>query len=462
MAGYDVVVVGGGPAGHAAALRARELEADVALVEDQQPGGNCVHHTCIPTTVLLDTLDTVTRARELGIAGVLEVGETLFWGRAVARKQQLVAALAAGITQQLRNREVELLRGRARLVGPRTVHVALADGGERTLEAGSGVVLATGARPRPPAVAGVPPADVLWADTALRLPALPSSAAVLGGGAVGATFVLETAQIFAGAGARVSVIEPGPRLLPNDEPQVEEILVEMLRAQGMMVLVGARIVGAHAAEGGRVLEVEAQGASHLVAAEAVIAPDCRVPYAEDLGLEAAGARVDAEGVVADSSGATTAEGLFAAGDMTGAPMYSHVAAYQGRVAAESALGERTLADLRFVPRVVSTQPELAAVGLTEEAARAAGFRVVTGVGSLLTNARAVAMGQRDGLVKLVADARLGQVLGVHVLGPGAGELIGLAVLAMRLEATVEDLAGAVYWHPSLAEALTEAARRAAT
>ena len=459
MADVDIVVIGGGPAGHAAALRARELEATVAVVEEQQAGGNCVHHACIPTTILLDTLEGVTRARELDFAGVLEVGDALHWRRAVARKQQLVAAMAAGIRLQFRGRDVEFLQGRARLLGPTTVHVALAEGGERPLEAGAGLILATGARPQPPVIAGVPPAEVLWVDAALRLPAAPASVAVLGGGAAGATFVLEVAQLFAGAGSRVTLIEPGQSLLPHTDPDLAAALLEMLRAQGMELLTGATVEGTRPGEGGRVLAVRARDGDHEVSAEVIVAPDCRVPYAEGMGLEALGVRMTDGAVVVDERCAAGVPGLYAAGDVTGAPMYSHVAAHQGRVAAEAALGERTRVDLRFLPHVITTQPELASVGLTEGAAKAQGYTVRTGAVNLMTNARALTMGQREGVVKLVADTQLGQVLGVHALGPGAGDLIGMAALAMRLEATVDDIAAVTHWHPTIAEALTEVARR---
>jgi dihydrolipoamide dehydrogenase len=196
----------------------------------------------------------------------------------------------------------------------------------------------------------------------------------------------------------------------------------------------------------------------------VVAPDCRVPYLEGLGLETLDVRFSENGALAvDGGGATSVPGLYGAGDATGGIMLSHAAIHEGRVAAENALGQKSRLDLRAVPRCIHTHPEYAAVGISDESARggrAAGREVRVGMADLSANARAAALGQQEGVVKLVADARTGEILGVHILGPQASELIGQAVLAMRLEATVYDLAATVHWHPSLSEALTEAARRA--
>jgi dihydrolipoamide dehydrogenase len=459
----DIIVIGGGPAGHAAALRARELDASVIVVEEQQAGGNCVHHTCIPTTILLDTLEAANRAQEIGFAGVVNVEEGFYWNRAVARKQQFVAAMAAGIRLQLRNRGVEFFLGRARLTAPTAVHVSLAEGGEHKFTAGAGVILATGARPAPPLIPGLPSSAVLWADAALRLPVAPASVVMIAGGGSGAAFVLEFAQLFAGAGSHVTVLQSGKALLPDDEPLIVEALVEMLRAQGIEIMTGARIVETQAIEGGHRFVVHAGDSEEReVVAETVIAPDSRVPYTADLGLDALGVRLAGEAVVVDQRCATSVAGVYAAGDITGAPMYSHIAAQQGRVAATAALGERAMMDLRLVPRVITTQPELASVGLTEAAAKQRGHDVRTGIVNLITNARALAIGQRDGIVKLVADGGLGQILGVHALGPGAAELIGLGALAMQLQGTVDDLAAMTMWHPTIGESLAEAARRVMT
>jgi dihydrolipoamide dehydrogenase len=460
MADADIVVIGGGPAGHAAALRARELGATAVVIEAAQAGGACVQHTCIPTTILLDTFEGVMRARELDIAGVVEVADDLHWNRAIARKQQLVAAMTAGIRLQFRNRDVEFVQGRARLLGPTSVHVALTDGGERTVTAGAGVILAVGGQPCPPEIPGLPASEILWADAALRLAVPPASVALLSGGGAGATFVLEIAQLFAGAGARVTLIEPGERLLPDDEPLLADALAEMLRAHGVELLTGARVADARPHEGGHTLTVRAGAAVRTVTVERVIAPDSRVPRTEGLGLETLGVRLSGGAVVVDERCATNLLGLYAAGDITGPPLYSHVAAHQGRVAAAAALGEPARVDLRILPRVITTNPELASVGLTEATAIARGYEVRTGVADLITNARALAMGPRVGRVRLVAERQVGGVGGVAALGPGAAEVVALAALAMRLEATVDDLAAVTHWHPTIAEALTEAARRA--
>jgi dihydrolipoamide dehydrogenase len=227
------------------------------------------------------------------------------------------------------------------------------------------------------------------------------------------------------------------------------------------VLTGAQVKGFDEAGGERQALLSTSAGEVSAPAAAVVAPDCRVPHLEGLGLQALGTRLtESSALAVGDSCATSVPGLYGAGDCTGGVMLSHAAIEEGRVAAENALGQGRRLDLRALPRCIHTQPEYAAVGLSDQQARAAGREVRVGLADLSANARAAALGQQEGVVKLVADAHTGEILGAHILGPQASELIGQVVLAMRLEATVYDLAAAVHWHPSLSEALTEAARRA--
>jgi len=340
------------------------------------------------------------------------------------------------------------------------VAVQLAEGGAEELSAGA-VIVATGARGVPPLLAGLPPDGVLTSDQLLALPEPPPSLLVLGGGPAGLVFALEYAFLFTAFGSRVTLAEAGPHVLPGEDEELAGYLAQSLETAGLRVLTGAAVKGFHEVGGERRAQLTTPAGDTTVPAAAVVAPDCRQPYLEGVGLEALGARLSEDGALAvDEACATSVPGLYGAGDCTGGVMLSHAAIHEGRVAAENALGEGSRLDLRAVPRCMHTQPEYAAVGLTDADARAAGREVRVGLADLSANARAAALGQGEGVVKLAADARTGEILGVHILGPQASELIGQAVLAMRLEATVYDLAAAVHWHPSLSEALTEAARRA--
>jgi len=461
---FDLVVIGSGPAGYSAALRAAELGVTVAAVEDQNAGGNCVRFNCVPSNILLDTVHTALEAQALALQGILPSAGEPGFTRALARQAQLVAGVQTGIRNLLGARRVRFVGGRARLLpegaAPLRVAVHLAEGGAEELSAGA-VIVATGARGVPPALPGLPPDGVLTSDQLLALPEPPASLLVLGGGPAGLVFALEFAFLFTAFGSRVTLAEAGPHVLPGEDEELAGYLAQSLETAGLRVLTGATVKGFDEEGGERRALLSTPAGDTAVQAAAVVAPDCRQPYLEGLGLEALGARFSEGGALAvDEACGTSVPGLYGAGDCTGGVMLSHAAIHEGRVAAENALGQGSRLDLRAVPRCMHIQPEYAAVGLSDAQARAEGREVRVGLADLSANARAAALGQEEGVVKLVADARTGEILGVHILGPEASELIGQAVLAMRLEATVYDLAAAVHWHPSLSEALTEAARRA--
>ncbi len=454
----DLVVIGCGPGGHAAALRAAELGAQVAVVEADSPGGNCVSFACFPNTVMLETARAGLELQDLSLAGVVAAGDGLSFARAVARRNRLAAGLVEGIRNQLRALQIDLIQGRARLTSAKTAAVGLSDGGSSELSAGA-FVIATGSRPEPPSLPGYA-GEILTMDQALRLQEAPASALALGGGPGGLGFVLEQAFVLASFGTTVTVAEPGGQPMPGADEELVGYLTQALEAAGVRVLTNTHVREV-LAEGGSGEALLAAPAGELrVPAEVVMAPDCRRAYCAGLGLEEIGVATSPEGVGVDERCATNVPGIFAVGDVTGEFMLSHAAAHQGRVAAENALGLDARVRLRALPRAVHTQPELAYVGVSEREAREAGHDVRVGVADLGANLSAVARGHGEGGVKLVADGRHGEILGVHVLGPGACELIGQATLAMELEATVDDLAAATHWHPSLSEALAEAARRA--
>lgn len=455
---FDVVVVGGGPAGYSAALAAAAAGARVAVVEAEALGGTCVHHACIPTNALLGAATTHLEARELALLGVADVGDELRLGRAVARKDALVRQLASGIAAALRLRRVELVRGRATLDGPGAVVVE----GSRTLDAGA-VVVATGARFEPPAIPGVAPGRVLTADLVQSLPTAPASALVVGGGPAAADYGVEYAFLLAAAGARVTFATPHPRLLPALDADLDEAATAALTTYGVEVLLGAAVERGEGAEA----VVAHPGGTTTAEAEVVVVADRRVPLVGGLGLEEAGVVVAGGAIAVDRACRTGAASVYAAGDVTGGWMLTNAAQHMGEVAGANAtataLGRtsRGAASTRLsaVPHLLHTLPEVGWVGLSAARAAEAGHDVAAGAFELAYNARAVALGAREGLVKVVADRDTGEVLGVHAVGPEASEILALATLAVGAELTVDDLAASVQWHPSVAEGLVEAARR---
>ena len=453
MADFDVLVIGGGPAGYSAALKAAELGANVALVEVEKAGGACVHHACIPTEILLDAALKHVEARELSLLGVFEAGERFNFARAAARKDALVRQLADGIGAALRMRRVRLLAGRASFVSPSAVSVSGSDG-TREISA-EAFIIATGTRWEPPAIPGVAPERVLTADQVQALPAAPKSAVVLAGGVCEVDFGLEYATLLAIAGTEVTVVTRQPRLLPTLDSALSGVARMAMTDLGVKVVEGITSIRGD----GAAAVIEQGGQEDRVPAEIVVATDVRRPYFETLNLSSAGVRADG-GIPVDDGCRTVAGHIFAAGDVTGGLMLSNAASHMGEVAGTNAAGGEAVTRLSSMPRVLHGIAEIGWVGRTEESARAAGYDVIAGVFDLSFNARAIALGARTGIVKVIAERDLGEILGVHAVGPGGGEIVSLAAGFMQAEATVQDLAAMVAWHPSMTEGLIEAARRA--
>ncbi len=459
MTSYDLAIVGGGPAGYAAALRARELGSSVVLIEAQHVGGHCVHYSCIPSTIMLDSARRALEAQELSLAGVFNDPGLPNFARAAARKNVLVHTLAQGITALLKSRRITVLDGRASFTSATTLDVQLLDGGSESIEA-SAVILATGARYEPADLPGIPANDQLSPDEALALPEAPGSVLVVGGGPAGLGFAWEYASLFGIFGERVILLEPSDAPLADFDETVVGVLLESLKQLGVDVHLAASI--SQAARSGDTWTIEYTSAEGGATVEvgAILRPDARVPVSDVPGLAALGV-VGSDGfVTVDPRGATSAAGLFAAGDVTGAPMLSSVAEVQGRIAAENATGGDIRASLSLVPQVLHTEPEVAAIGLTEAQARAEGYDVRLGMANLAGNGRTAALGRREGLVKLVADGDSGELLGMHIAAPFASEAIAQGVLALQLGATLDDLGAAVHWHPTVAEAISAAASAA--
>jgi dihydrolipoamide dehydrogenase len=450
MDSFDVAVIGGGPAGYAAALRAAAEGARVALVEAEKPGGACVHFSCIPTNILLGSAHSFVEAREQAVMGVFEAGERFNFGRAAARKDALVRKLADGIQAALRMRKVRLIGGRASFRDPHTLAVAGAD----ALWA-EAIVVATGTRWEVPEIPGVAAGRVLTVDVIQSLAEPPASALVLGGGPADTAFALEYATLLALAGTAVTVATPRERLLPGLDQDLAGVAKAALEDLGVRVFESAAVEGAGAAAA----RVRWPGGDETVAAEVIIAADPRRPFVAGLGLEHAG--IEAEGRIAvDRSCRTNVPHIFAAGDVTGGPMLTNAATHMGEVAGMNAAGGGAVTRLGRVPHLLHTVPELGWIGLTEAAARAAGHDVATGLADLAFNARAITLGAREGAVKVVADRRVGEVLGVHVAGPDAAEILAVATAVMQAEIPLADLAALIPWHPGMAEGLVEAARAA--
>jgi dihydrolipoamide dehydrogenase len=450
MDAYDLAVIGGGPAGYSAALRGAELGARVVLIEAEKPGGACVHHACIPTNIMLGAALTHLEARELGVMGVFDVGDQFNFARAAARKDALVKKLADGIQAALRMRKVQVIGGRASFKDP---HVLSVDGGEDIRA--EAVVIATGTRWEPLAVPGANADRVLTVDAVQALHQAPAAALVLGGGPADTAFALEYATLLALSGSTVALATPYERLLPALDADLAAVAKGSLVDLGISVFEQATVEGVE----GTHARLAVAGQTESVPADVIVAADPRVPFFASLSLEHVGVRTEGA-IVVDRSCRTNVPHIYAAGDVTGGSMLTNAATHMGQVAAANACGGSEVTRLARVPHLLHTLPEIAWIGLTEEQARQQGYEVTVGAFDLSFNARAVALGAREGIVKVVADRTAGEVLGVHICGPGAGELLAVATAVIQAETSLADLASLVAWHPSLTEGLVEAARRA--
>ncbi len=464
----ELAIIGAGPGGYVAALRAAQLGMDVTLIESTHLGGVCLNRGCIPTKALLQTAAVarqVAHAREFGI--VLDSPARVDYQIALQRRDQVVTRLRNGVGRLLSEGKVRVLGGQASFVGPGVLRIepavgdvgavnGLALAAAQSLEADD-VIIATGSKPLALPVAGAESPRVIDSDGALALTGVPSSILVVGAGAVGC----EWSQIFARLGATVTLVEMLPTVLPREDVDVGREIASALRSEGVAIHVDTCVTGVD--DRGSELEVHlaASGGEEErgVCAEYVLVGAGREPATEGLDLDCAGIATDARGWIAtDEIGRTNVPHHFGIGDVTGAALLAHVASRQGIVVVENLAGltpEPVRADR--IPAVTYTDPEVASVGLTEVQAREKDPRARVGKFRFAGNGRALAQGAGRGFVKVVADSRLGRLLGVHMVGAHVGEMLAEAVLALELECTLDEFASVIRAHPTLSEALGEAA-----
>ncbi len=452
-ADFDLIVVGGGSAGFAAALRAAEEGARVLMVNQGPIGGTCVNIGCVPSKFLIRAMAHYHRAGEARYAGVHTTQAALHWFRLTAQKDALVADLRRTKYEDVLAAypTVTYTQGKARLAPGPTVQVNGAS------YRAPKVVLATGARPWAPPIPGMAEAGYLTSTTALALRSLPRTLVVLGGNAVG----LELAQVFARAGVAVTLVERLPRIAPFEDEEVSRELARHLEAEGLRILTRARTERVERTPAGYRLHLTlADGQTHTLEAERLLVTTGRRPNTAGLGLEALGIATDRRGAIrVDEHARTTHPDVYAAGDCAALPQFVYVAAHSCTVAAANALrGDHRILDLNALPRVIFTDPQVAAVGLTEAQAREQSDAVEARVLPLEHVPQALAARDTRGFIKLVAEAPAGRLLGAHIVAPEAGEIIQTATLAIRAGLTVRDLGQMLFPYLTLSEGLKLAAQ----
>ena len=465
MAAYDVAVIGGGPGGYSAAIRARQLGLKTALIEDAELGGTCLNWGCIPTKALLkqaEVYQLFLRAEEFGLRADKPAVD---WDAVIGRSRQVAAQLSKGVAYLMQKNQVEVFAGRGRLTPGR--QVAVEDGeGEVVAELEAAhVVLATGARPK--SIPGVEfdGERIIASREAMVVAKQPASLAIIGAGAIGVEF----AYFYRAFGSKVLLLEALPQVLPREDEEIAAGLAESLTRQGIEVVTGARVEEVKKQKRAVALRYRTSTSSvESVGEEEQTRRVDRVLVAtgvegntEGLGLEALGIRTRDGAIVVDERMQTSAKGIYAIGDVAGPPLLAHAAAQEGIAAVEFIAGrDRPTLDPSQVPNCIYCQPQVASVGLSESQAREAGYDVKVGRFPFAASGKAQAAGETEGLVKLVFDARYGELLGGAILGAEATELIAELTLALRLEATYEELLLTSHAHPTLSEAVMEAAGQA--
>ena len=443
----DIAVIGGGPGGYVAAIHAAHLGAKVALIEKDKLGGTCLNRGCIPTKALVrsaEVLRETKRATDFG----LEVGNIkVNFPKIMARKSSVVNKLVAGVEQLMKSNKISVYRGIGRILSPQLVKV-----NDEEIAA-SKIIIATGSESTLLPIPGLDIPGVLTTDDILELKELPESLVVIGGSHVGVEF----ACIFMELGTKVTIVKRRPlRLEPVDE-EIGRRFAQTLPKRGIEVKIGAAVKAIK--QNGDILKVvwDTPEGEQGVEGQMVLMATGRQPYTEELGLSELGMQMNNRAIAVNEYLETNVDGVYAIGDVLGKSMLAHVASYEGEIAVENALGHSRKVDYRAVPSVVYTYPEVAGVGITEVEANNSGIPNKVSKFPFLACGRAVAMDETMGMIKMICNAENGRVLGVHIMGPHADELIAEGVLAVQLGATAKDIAHTIHAHPTLPEALHETA-----
>ena len=454
---YDVIIVGGGPGGYVCAIRAAQLGLKVACVEKRGTlGGTCLNVGCIPSKALLQSSHHFEVANEEFAAHGVNTGKvTLDLKTMLGRKDKVVDDLTKGIEYLLKKNKVDYIIGTGTITSADTVEVSPEKGKKQTLKT-ENIVIATGSDVAPLAGVTIDEKQIVSSTGALALSKVPKSMVVVGGGVIG----LELGSVWRRLGAEVTVVEFLDDILPGMDAEVVKQMTRTLKKQGMKFKLKAKVTAAKASKAGVTLSVEPRdgGAAETIKADVVLVAIGRRPYSDGLGLKELGVAMDGRGfIITDHDLQTNVAGIFAIGDVIGGAMLAHKAEEEGVAVAETLAGQSGHVNYDAIPGVVYTWPEVATLGKTEEALKEAGVAYTVGKFPFSANSRARANADSEGFVKILADAKTDRVLGVHIVGPAAGDLIAEAVAVMEFGGSAEDIARTCHAHPGLSEALKEAA-----
>ncbi|MDA1474918.1 dihydrolipoyl dehydrogenase [Bacillus changyiensis] len=459
---YDLVIVGGGTGGYVAAIRASQLGLKTAIVEKRKLGGTCLHKGCIPSKALLRSAEVFRMTKKAAEYGVNISGAELQFSQVQNRKQKIVDQLYRGVTQLMKKGKIDVYEGIGRILGPSifspipgTVSVEMANGAENEMLVPKNVIIATGSRPR--SLSGLVPdgVNILSSDEALELESLPASILIVGGGVIG----IEWASMLHDFGVEVTVLEYADRILPTEDRDISKEMQAQLVKRGIRIVTGVKVMP-DSLENGETIRIQAEkdGEMEMFAAEKILISVGRQANVEGIGLENTDIQVENGYIVTNNMYQTKESHIYAIGDVIGGLQLAHVASHEGITAVEHIAGQEPFPlDDTVVPKCIYSSPEAASVGLTEAEAKAAGRNVKIGKFPFQAIGKALVYGETAGFVKIVADRDSDDVLGIHMIGPHVTELISEAGLAKVLDATPWEVGQTIHPHPTLSEAIGEAA-----
>lgn len=449
----SVVVIGGGPGGYVAAIRAAQLGAQVTLVEKEHLGGTCLNVGCIPTKALLHPAEIVRGVEAGKNCGIHLNIENICWPEVRAFKDSIIDTLVGGVRGLLRSNKVNVIEGTAQFVKPKTIRVEKSDKTSEILEADR-FIIATGSVPVMPPIEGLRESRYVMDSTgALGMDALPASMVIIGGGVIG----VEMACAFQALGCQITIVEALPKLVPTLDGEMAGALANSLKKQGITLKMSHKVIKICDGEDMAQVVVNCDGVESVIEAESVLCAVGRRPYIDGLNPEAGGIRYEKNRILVNDYLETNIPGVYAIGDCVGQIMLAHTASAMGEVAAENAMDMQAVYRPNCVPSGIYAFPEMASVGLTEEEVKEKGIAYHAARFPLSANGRALIANGGEGMVKVLVGDELDELLGVHILGPNAMEMIGEAAVAISMEATVHELIDTIHAHPSVTEAIREAA-----
>lgn len=452
MSEIDVVIIGGGPGGYVSAIKAAHLGLKAVLVEKDKLGGVCLNKGCIPTKALVSTAEVLNHIQRAGEFGIQVKDYSFDFPAIMKRKDLITRRLSSGVEQLMKANQVRIVRGEGQIIEPGTVEILDADGQKEIIKT-KNIIIATGSSVMKLPIPGLDVEGVITSDEALSLSELPSRMLIIGGGVVG----IEFAGIFKALGVEVTVVEMLPRiLLPIDE-EIARRLTQILKRKGIEILTDCKVKGIKKNNQNLEVLVSTSEGEKKLETEKVLLAAGRVPELGNIDVQGLGIELDGRAIMVDEKMRTNIPGIYAVGDVVGKIMLAHVASREGIVAVENISGKEVLMDYRAVPNCVFSMPEVASVGLTEEEARKENNNIKVSKFPFMANGKALGMGETEGMVKIIADGDTLELLGLHILGVHASDLIAEGTLALSMEATAEEIINTIHAHPTLAEAIAEAA-----